>query len=197
MNLRAITLGLALGFGLYGLWQLTAVAVFHAKAWVAPHLIAKAWTKTLEGGEATPPWPWADTWPVAYVTWEASGSEYPILKSAVGRTLAFSPGHLDGSARPGQLGLMVVAGHRDTHLEHLKDVKIGSRLNMQDADNVWYQYRVTETAVVHADDRVHINPETSKVVFVTCWPFGAIDTGGPMRFAVFAELEHKRERKQD
>lgn len=189
INWRTLTLGLTLGLGLYGAWQLTAVAVFHGKALLAPHLIATAWSKTLDDGGFVRPWPWADTWPVAYVQWERGGSAYPVLAGATGSSLAFAPGHLNGSARPGENGLMVISAHRDTHFSHLEHVTAGDRFSVQSADGAWHLYRVTETSVVNADDRIAIDQSAARIVFVTCWPFEAVLAGGPKRYAVFAEQD--------
>lgn len=189
MKSRALALGLALGIGMYGLWQIGTVAAFHGKAALASHLISSAWTETLEHKSRTRPWPWADTWPVAFVEWQSSGITYPVLAGATGRTLAFAPGHLDGSARAGEKGLMVISGHRDTHFGHLKHVTSGDRFKVQNADGQWHGYRVTETRVVKASDRVAIDETKVRIVLVTCWPFDAVESGGPLRYAVFAERE--------
>ena len=37
----------------------------HAKAEVAGILIRRAWQETARRGESRPPWPWADTHPIA------------------------------------------------------------------------------------------------------------------------------------
>lgn len=189
MRIHTLTLGLALGIGLYGCWQIAAAGLFHGKAFVAPHLISSAWAKTLSVGAAVKPWPWADTWPVAYVKWETGDEAYPVLAGAMGRTLAFAPGHLNGSSGPGEPGLMVIAGHRDTHFTHLKDVRAGARFSVQNSSGAWHRYQVTETKIVHSDDRALIDSERSRVVFVTCWPFETTDTNGPLRYAVFADQD--------
>lgn len=189
MNSRTLSLGLALGFGVYGLWQIATVAAVHGKAALAPHLIASAWSDTLTHKTTVRPWPWADTWPVAFVKWQNAEIAHPVLAGATGRTLAFAPGHLDGSAGAGEAGLMVISGHRDTHFTYLKHVTPGDRFKVQDMNGNWHPYRVTETAVVNATDRVAVDETKARVVLVTCWPFDAVESGGPLRYAVFAEHE--------
>jgi hypothetical protein len=59
---------------------------------------------TLSGGETVKPWPWADTWPIARLSAPRHGVDLFVLAGATGRTLAFGPGHVDGTARPGRPG---------------------------------------------------------------------------------------------
>ena len=51
-----------------------------------------------------------------------------VLAGASGRTLAWGPGHLDGSAPPGAAGNAVLSAHRDTHFRFLQRVVPGDPL---------------------------------------------------------------------
>ena len=53
-----------------------------------------------------------------------------VLAGASGRTLAFGPGHLDGSARPGEPGNCVLSAHRDTQFAFLRRLEIGDLLDL-------------------------------------------------------------------
>ena len=100
-----------------GFWQFGQGAYIPAKAWVAQELMQRAWAKSSDGAERPPPWPWADTWPVARLLAKGGDIELIVLSGGTGRTLAFGPGHLDISALPGQIGNSIIAGHRDTHFQ--------------------------------------------------------------------------------
>ena len=56
-----------------------------------------------------------------------------VLAGASGRTLAFGPGHVDGTPLPGEHGNAVVSGHRDTHFAFLRDLRCGDVLEVQTA----------------------------------------------------------------
>ena len=71
-----------------------------AKAHVAQWLLHAAWDESRATGIAVKPWPWADTHPVARLMAPTQDSDVLVLAGASGRTLAFGPGHLDGSAMP-------------------------------------------------------------------------------------------------
>ena len=99
-----------------GLWQLGAAGAIHAKAWLAQGLLQRAWAATLSGTAAVRPWPWADTHPVARLQVPALGVDQIVLADASGRTLAFGPGLLGGTAAPGTGGHSVLSGVQSTTL---------------------------------------------------------------------------------
>ena len=170
-----------------GLWQFGQGLYIHAKARLAQYLIADAWHKTLSGQRAVKPWPWADTWPVAFIHAHASGEKLYVLAGADGRAIAFGPGHLHGTPLPGMPGNSVIAGHRDTHFAFLRDLKRGDELTVQRTDGVLSRYRVSEMTVVDKS-RVQLTRSNgpTRLTLVTCWPFDALRAGGPERYVVTA-----------
>lgn len=159
------------------------------KAELAQALLERAWVRAEEGVDRPVPWPWADTWPVARLRL-AGGEPLVVLAGASGRTLAFGPGHLDGSARPGEGGNVVIAGHRDTHFRALRELEPGDRLELRAPDGTVRLYRVARAAVVHHTDATALAPTAApRLTLVTCWPFDALHPGGPLRYVVVAEGE--------
>jgi len=65
-------------------------------------------------------------------------------------TLARGVGHLTSSAAPGQLGNLVLAGHRDTFFRELRGVRAGDVVTVATPDGP-FQYEVESTAVVGPD----------------------------------------------
>lgn len=173
----------------FGFWQLGQGAYIPAKAWVAQELMQRAWRKTRGPDEAHPPWPWADTWPVARLSAREGTVELVVLEGSSGRTLAFGPGHMSASVMPGDVGNSIIAGHRDTHFHFLRYVRIGEMLQIERPDGRLLRYRVVDMDVV--DSRrgsLKLDTERSMISLVTCYPFDSDDPGGPMRFVVTAEL---------
>ncbi len=171
-----------------GALQFGQGAWIHAKAQLAQVLIERAWARTLAGESAVKPWPWADTWPVARLEAPAQGVSLLVLAGASGRTIAFGPGHLDGTPLPGARGNSVVGGHRDTHLAFLRHLKKGDALRIQRADGARVDYRVAVTDVLDKRDTwVAGNGGGNRLTLVTCWPFHALRAGGPERYVVIAD----------
>ena len=176
----------------FGGWQLGAAGYIHAKAWLAQALLSQAWADTISvstvnGEEPRKPWPWADTGPVARLRVPELGVDQIVLAGASGRTLAFGPGHLDQTAAPGEAGHSVISGHRDTHFAFLRDLTPAMKLQVQRPDGGWRSYRVRGSEVIDSRRaRLSLAVDQPALTLVTCWPFDTADTGGPLRYAVFA-----------
>ena len=158
-----------------------------AKAEFAQILLARAWTRVIDGEIAATPWPWADTWPVARLSVPSLGQHAIVLAEAGGEALAFGPALLAVSAVPGEPGTTIIAAHRDTHFEFLKDLAVGDTVMLETAAGAQIEYHVTEMEIVDAA-RSGIEPTggPSRLALVTCWPFGAL-VPGPDRYVVWAE----------
>lgn len=188
--LRHAVAGLGLLLAGTGLWQLGAAGAIHAKAWLAQVLLERAWADTLAGQAEARPWPWADTAPVGRLQVPDLDIDQIVLAGASGRTLAFGPAHLDGTARPGMVGHSVLSGHRDTHFAFLRNLRPGSELRLQGGDGTWRRYRVGEARVIDARQAWLISGEgRNALTLVTCYPFDALEPGGPLRYVVSAESE--------
>lgn len=171
-----------------GCWQVWEGSWIYAKAGLAQFLLQRAWSRALTGEPMPKPWPWADTWPVARLRMQHSSIDLIVLAGASGRTLAFGPGHVTSSALPGQKGTVMLTGHRDTHFRFLKDVKLDDGLALTGRDGTTLHYRVIGQRVM--DSRRELIPteqDTEDLVLVTCFPFDAIQAGGPLRYVVRAE----------
>ena len=118
------------------------------------------------------------------------GIDRIVLAGTSGRTLAFGPGHMDGTAPPGAAGHAILSGHRDTHFGFLKDLTPGDALRVQRPDGAWQDYRVIGTQVIDAR-QARLAPDDGRPILslVTCFPFDAIDPGGPLRYVVTAAGE--------
>lgn len=173
---------------------LSGIAIFGqgfyltAKAEVAQIMLARAWSRAIDGEVAPTPWPWADTWPVARLSVPALGEHAIVLAEAGGEALAFGPAHLSVSVEPGESGTSIFAAHRDTHFAFLEHVEVGETIIVERTDGDPLRYVVTGTEIVDAA-RSGINPALgeARLALVTCWPFGRL-TPGPLRYVVWAEL---------
>ena len=171
-----------------GFWQLGQGAYIPAKAWLAQELMARAWMRSHEEEDRHVPWPWADTWPVARLMARSGDVNLIVLAGGSGRTLAFGPGHLSASALPGETGNSVIAGHRDTHFSFLRDVEIGESITIERIGGRRHIYKIVGIDVV--DSRrgsLLLDTDAAVLSLVTCYPFGAVDSGGPLRYVVTAK----------
>jgi sortase A len=168
-----------LAFGGEGLW-------IYAKAKLAQLLLEISWRSAL-AGEKLKPWPWADTRAIARLTIERDGATIIVLAGASGRTMAFGPGHLDGTAMPGDAGNCVITAHRDTHFAPLRYVGPGDILTLQRPDGRSVRYRVQATRVVRKNDTSVLRQDArTRLTLITCYPFDAVRPGTPLRWVVIA-----------
>jgi sortase A len=159
-----------------------------AKAQLAQVLLHRAWDRQRDTGRAFKPWPWADTHPIARLIVPTRDADILVLAGASGRTLAFGPGHLDGSAQPGDQGNAVITAHRDTHFRFLKEIALGDELLVERSDGGTRHFRVRASFVAdYRELRVPRDTAVPTLTLVTCYPFDALNPGGPLRYVVVAE----------
>jgi len=115
-----------------------------------------------------------------------------VLAGSQGRTLAFGPGHVAGSAEPGAFGNAVVGGHRDTHFAFLRDLRIGDDIDIETGafetgERKTVRYRVADLLVVDERETSLLEDFSDRrLTLVTCYPFEAVIPGGPLRYVVIA-----------
>jgi sortase A len=185
---RARLLALIVLLGSAGLACFGSGLYIYAKAGLAQVLLHSAWARTQDSGGPSKPWPWADMSPVARLIAPAQDADLLVLSGASGRTLAFGPGLLAGSASPGDPGNSVIIAHRDTHFRFLQRLARGDTLVVEGRNGARRHFQVRRTYV--ADFRaLNIPRDTLQptLTLVTCFPFDAINPGGPLRYVVVAE----------
>jgi sortase A len=182
---------LALAAALCGAACLGQAAYIHLKADLAQWLIARAWERHERGVTAARPWPWADTTPVARLVLPRGATQqvYYVLEGSSGRNLAFGPAHDPASVLPGDVGNSVISGHRDTVFAILGSLVAGDRVRVdRPGRSSWFI--VTDTRVVDATaTRIALDSLVPRLTLVTCYPFAALDPGGPLRWVVSAQLD--------
>lgn len=120
--------------------------------------------------------------------------EIPALGIAVPITPGIDPldltrgvGHVAGTALPGGLGTVGLAGHRDTYLRALRHVARGMDVRLIDQDGT-YHYTVDRTEIVSPEQvSVLAVGDRPKLVLITCYPFNYVGAA-PQRFIVHATL---------
>lgn len=113
------------------------------------------------------------------------GVKAVVKEGADERTLARAVGLVRGSARPGELGNMVLAGHRDTFFRPLRNIKVNDRIRMVVPPNT-YEYEVQSLRVVAPEETSVLDSKgVEELTLVTCYPFRFVGSA-PDRFIVSA-----------
>jgi sortase A len=185
----AVTLAYA-GVGLAG-WALTAddgsraprpVAAVHGGTTPtvgAPATTAPAPAGDLPVPEDSPADPYAPTPVIVHGTLElpSIGVAQPLHEGVTLTAIDRGPSHWPGTAMPGQLGNVVVAGHRSTHTQPFHDLDRlgpGDPLVFRMTDGSVWTYELTSTEIV-GPEAMHIvdqAPERTATLFA-CHPKGS------------------------
>ncbi len=167
----------AAGLGLVadGLW-------IKGKAVVAQVLLNQAFLSPAK--EAQRPWAWADIRPVARIEAPRLKRSNIVLDGASGEALAFGPGHLHGTANPGERGTVVYAAHRDTHFNWLGELKKGDVVTVDRRDGTRLTYTIRRAWVApHDASGINADSDEKLIALTTCWPLDA-KNDGPLRYIV-------------
>lgn len=128
----------------------------------------------------------ADGQPLAKIIVPSINFNGIVLEGTDSKILSGGPGHLDGTAYPGEPDNVVISNHNSYSLSW-GDLKVGQDIVLE-TDYGTYTYRVTGFKVINADDR-SMNASTGKanLTFSTCYPLwaGALAT---QRYVVRADL---------
>lgn len=173
-----------LGIGLLGegLW-------IKAKAGLAQILLDRAFGESVATSKPVKPWNWADTWPVARIAVPRLQASAIALAGGSGQALAFGPGHLAQTPRPGERGTAVFAAHRDTHFSFLGDLKVGDEIKVTRDDGITFTYEMTGAEIVRWDQsKIDAGAPGYNLALATCWPLDG-QLGGPLRYVVHARLK--------
>ncbi|MDX1282082.1 class GN sortase [Shewanella colwelliana] len=163
-----------------------------AKAHFAQYLIEQAWQRTLVDNLAHKPWSWADTFPVAKLSFvhqsaAQQGGDLFVLAGASGRNLAFGPAAILGNSEVNRWGNTIIAGHRDTHFARLKGVTVGQLIKLQDSGGAERLYRVSNTHIVEEHDtQLLFAADGLQLTLITCYPFEELSERSKLRFVVIA-----------
>ena len=108
-----------------------------------------------------------------------------VLEGDDSRALRLGIGHIPGTPFPWENGNSALAGHRDTFLRPLRNIRDGDRVEVATPRET-YHYVVDSIQIVRPDDVGVLAPAGSpSLTLVTCYPFYYLGNA-PKRFVVRA-----------
>jgi sortase A len=110
-----------------------------------------------------------------------------VREGADEATLSRAVGHIPGTALPGNIGNVGLAGHRDTFFRALRNIRADDEIKIQTTAGT-YRYVVKSTRVVTPRDVSVLQASGGETLtLVTCYPFYYVGSA-PKRFIVRAAL---------
>ncbi len=174
--------------GLTGVVLICNGLYIKAKAELSQYLLMRSFSAVLAGDKQARPWPWADFTVAALISVPRLNRSAIVLEGATGQALAFGPALVNGTPEPGDPGTSVIAAHRDTHFEWLKDVLPGDMVSVTTRDGVKKLFRAGDGRIATWDDNgINTAAFGRHLALATCWPFDA-QTRGPLRYILNADL---------
>jgi sortase A len=183
------------------------------KAWLSQALISYSWqqammqqslheqnqpdkgliqgnkTKRANTNIAIKPWPWADTFPIAELSFKRLKEDIVVLNGGDPTTLAFSAGAIAPFNQTNSAKPFVVAGHRDSHFAFLEDILMKDVISMTDQHGQSQLYQVEAIDIVDASSgQLPVLANDSSLILITCYPFNAISSEANERYVITAKL---------
>jgi sortase A len=149
---------------------------------------AAAGARVVPGSESPPVGPPRHGTPVARLRVARLGIEAVVVEGTDPGSLLLGPGHLEGSALPGEPDNCIIAGHRDGSFGRLRSVRQGDVVELATGAGRTARYSVRSVEIVDKDDtRALARTDGPLLTLVTCYPFHYIGRA-PRRFIVRAVL---------
>jgi len=143
-----------------------------AKGWLSQQLISYSWHQTVDLKQESKPWPWADTYPIAKLSFKRLNKNIVVLNGSDPTTLAFSAGAIAPFNQVKSTQPFVVAGHQDSHFSFLEGVIMNDIISLADKDGQSQLYQVEAIDIVDASTgELPVLADDSKLVLITCYPF--------------------------
>lgn len=114
-------------------------------------------------------------------------AELPIVAGTDPDDLEKGVGHYTGSSYPGEIGQIVLSGHRDTVFRRLGELQMGDEfiVAMPYGDFV---YEIYDYKIVDEDDLsiITLQKEKEDLLLTTCYPFSFVGNA-PERYILYAK----------
>jgi sortase A len=123
--------------------------------------------------------------PVARVIAPSIGLDAIVLEGVDEDELNASPGHLPGSALPGERGNAVISAHRDRHFNHLDALDVGDTLTTE-ANMHQVRWVVVSKRVIPRNSPALFRTADATLTLTTCWPMRYVGPA-PERLIVTAK----------
>ena len=114
-------------------------------------------------------WSVARGTPVARLVIPRIGLDEVVVEGVGDAELRAGPGHMIGSALPGDSGTSVISAHRDRHFHALGRVAVGDTV-ITDSERGTVKWLVSRIRVVDADAPALHATSAPMLLLTTCWP---------------------------
>ena len=185
---RKLFITLGCGLIILGLFGIAKASLMPIKAIIGQHYLEVAWKDSLKSNKLSKPWKSADFYMVGELIVPKLKISRVILNSVSGEALAWSIGRVNNVGSSSSRGPIILAGHRDSHMQFMSKLNIGDKIELMMTDGVLKTYEISQLEVTDRPELktsyTSINDES--LVLTTCWPFNA-SRSSQQRYIVVAQ----------
>jgi sortase A len=130
--------------------------------------------------------PWGIGSPIARIVIPVLGLDEIVMEGVGSEELNAGPGHLPGSALPGEPGNAVISAHRDRHFSSLGSLQVGDEITTETAAARRLKWIVISRRVVPSGKPALFSTPDPTLTLTTCWPIRYVGTA-PERLIITAK----------
>ena len=185
---RKLFITLGCGLIILGLFGIAKASLMPIKAIIGQHYLEVAWKESLKNNKLSKPWKSADFYMIGELIVPKLKISRVILNSVSGEALAWSIGRVNNVGSSSSRGPIILAGHRDSHMQFMSKLNIGDKIELMMTDGVLKTYEISQLEVADKPElkisKTSIIDES--LVLTTCWPFNA-SRSSQQRYIVVAQ----------
>ena len=171
-----------------GIFGIAKAGFMPIKAIIGQHYLEVAWQESLRNNMLSKPWRSADFYMIGELKVPKLKVSRVILNSVSGEAMAWGIGRVTNLNHALDKQPIILAGHRDSHMQFMSELKIGDKIELTMSDGILKTYIISGTEVSNKPE-VALSPVylgRESLVLTTCWPFEAMKSGD-QRYLIFAE----------
>ena len=140
------------------------------KAIIGQHYLEVAWQDSLKNNKLSKPWKNADFYMIGELIVPKLKISRVILSSVSGEALAWSIGRVTNIGPSSSRSPVILAGHRDSHMQFMSKLNIGDKIELMMTDGVLKTYEISKTMITERPElktftnKIKIN---SLIIFIT------------------------------
>jgi len=171
-----------------GLVGITKASLMPIKAIIGQHYLEVAWKESLKSNKLSKPWKSADFYMIGELKVPKLKVSRVILNSVSGEAMAWSIGRVTNLGNAIDKQPIILAGHRDSHMQFMSELNIGDKIELTMSDGVLTTYIISGTEVSDKPEVAlsSVTLGSESLILTTCWPFNAMKSGD-QRYLIFAD----------
>ena len=186
---KKIFITLGCGLIILGLFGIAKASLMPIKAIIGQHYLEVAWKESLKNNKLSKPWKSADFYMIGELIVPKFKISRVILNSVSGEALAWSIGRVNNVGYSSSRGPIILAGHRDSHMQFMSKLNIGDKIELVMSDGVLKIYEISHLEVTDKPELKLLSNSinSDSLILTTCWPFQSIKNG-QKRYLIFANI---------